>query len=301
MPSIDELIAFARERSLRGPAKTRSAESEAIRLGSGEVRPQLAMIADLVERGELDPDSPWPLALVAEQVKRLARPLGIQAPVSGVEDLRTHDDRRRFGLALVNDPTLAPILVPSAVGWLREAGALDPSGAVALLAEALEQEARRGRIADELDVLVRLGYMDGNAARRKRLKHAFDGSSKPLSRRQRQGRARLLARRGATTWPRGRGRRPGAEGRAAGTRWRDLLACYVELPPAERNRLVALRSRAARTFVRAHAERHGVSLATGKRDWLTVQRELAGRGQLAVLSARLDSAQREKFQRRLFS
>jgi HrpA-like RNA helicase len=119
------------------------------------------------------------------------------------------------------------------------------------------------------------------------------------SRRDVQARRRFLAERHGTLWPDGKGRRPGAEGKKAAARRADLLARFAELDSHERDRAIGLRSNAARRLVTEHAARHGVSLATAKRDWLAVRRTLHGHGQLGTFH--LDAERRAKLDRRLGS
>jgi len=109
----------------------------------------------------------------------------------------------------------------------------------------------------------------------------------PESRRHAQWRRRLLAEmeerdEGTPPWPKGRGRRPGSQGKRVRARQDDLFVRFRGLEGPEQDRFVALRSDAARRFVREHAERHGMSIKTAERDWFAVRRRANEQGFLGV-------------------
>jgi hypothetical protein len=204
---------------------------------------------------------------------------------------------------LVEDDVLAPLLdLPCAAGILGAAAPRDPSGKLAALAEALPNISSE----DEFGVLVRRGLMTEAGAARVRRRVEFglvvgEQTSRLDSRRRARWRNRLLAEidardEGMAPLPEGRGRRPGSEGKRAHGRRQDLRLRFHEMPPSEQERNVTLRSTAARGLVHEHAARHGVSLATAERDWLTVRRQLHETGLLPVIHL---GSKREQLERRL--
>jgi hypothetical protein len=248
------------------PATERAAELEALRLGCGALEASIQQVAELIARDELDPTHPWPAALLWRRMR----------------DLRSVD-------RVVADDVLRPLLdLPFAAEVVRKAASKDPTGGLSLLADALAKI----QYEDEFSVLVRRGLMSEIEAARSRRKVEFDliaGKHKtPMeSRRHSRWRRRLLAELdhledGARPWPKGRGRRPGSEGKRARQRRADLCARFQALASEEQAEIVALRSIAARMLVRQHAEEHGLSPATAARDWLAVRRRLHERGLLPV-------------------
>jgi hypothetical protein len=278
-PTIDEAAAGV-ALSLQGEA-----ELDAIRLGAAGFDAALATVGKLLDAGRLHPEHPWPIALLGQAVRETARPLGLHPDPPGVSSLAGLRERNRLGLALLAHEALGPLLIPAAAGTFAAAARQDPTGAVEKIGHELEWEATLGG-ADEFSVVEG----DLERARMLRLRSVFERDEQPPSRRRLQRLRQSVAAHearldGAKPPPAGKGRRPGAEGKRTAARRADLKAAYLARESDTRTRIAsALRSQEARSLVNDHVERHGVSLATAKRDWLEVQRELAGRGQLGYLT-----------------
>jgi hypothetical protein len=248
------------------PGTERAAELAARRLGSGGLVAQIQLVTELLSCGERELSHHWAVALLWRRVR----------------DLGDVD-------SVVTDDVLGPLLdLPCAAEIVRAAASKNNSGRLGLLADALA----RIESEDEFAVLVRRGLMSEIDAGRARRQVEFDvevGKYEcPIeSRRRAQWQRRLLAEMehleaGARPWPEGRGRQPGTEGKRSQARRADLSARFQALSPDEQADIVALRSGAARMFVRQHADRHHVSLATAERDWLAVRRKLHAQGLLGV-------------------
>jgi hypothetical protein len=264
------------------PATERAAELEALRLGCGALEASTQQVAELIARGKLDPAHPWPAALLWRRVR----------------DLRSGD-------RVVADDVLRPLLdLPFAAEVVRAAASKDPTGGLSLLADALAKI----QYEDEFSVLVRRGLMSEIEAAQRRRQIEFDlvaGRCQwpVVSRRRLQWRRRLLAEMehlegGGKRWPEGRGRRPRSEGKRGQVRRADLCARFEALTPERQASMIGSRRVEARQFVRQHAARHGMSLATAERDWLAVRRQLHARGLLGVSHL---GAKQEQLERRLSS
>jgi hypothetical protein len=138
------------------------------------------------------------------------------------------------------------------------------------------------------------------ARRRIAFEFAIGRHDSPIeSRRRSQWRRRLLAEiehleDGARRWPVGRGRRPGSKGKWSEARRANLRARFQALAPDDQVNFIGLRRVAARQFVREHAERHCISIASAERDWRAVRRQLHEQGLLGVfhLGAKLEQLER---------
>jgi hypothetical protein len=265
------------------PATERSAELEARRLGCGALEALIQEVAELIACGKFDGADPWPGALLLRRVRDL-----------GDADV------------VVTDEVVRPLLdLPCAAEVVRTAtaaAAKDPSGRLGLLADALATI----HTEDEFAVLVRGGWMSKTDAAEARRRIAFEFAvgrhDRPIeSRRRSRWRRSLLAELdhledGARPWPVGRGRRPGSKGARTQARCADMSARFQALTAEEQANIIGQRRLPARSLVRQHAARHGISLATAERDWLAVRRQLHERGLLGVAHL---GAKREPFERRL--
>jgi hypothetical protein len=235
------------------PASSKEADLEATRLGAGQLASHIKQAAELLVRGELDPSHPWPAALLWRRVR----------------DLHSIE-------AVAADDVLAPLVrAPGADGVLRATAAKDPSGKLALLADALAPDWRDsvrpagGLTTDEI-VAKHAGVSTEEVAhyrRERRLRRVGAGLPPEPTEAELAGyqsRRRLQTRRRRVTSyvarldntpapPQGKGRWPGSRGKRTMQRRCELAALWPKLSADER-RPAAL------------AKRLGVSLATAKRD-----------------------------------
>lgn len=266
-----------------GPVSTAKEAHLHVRgLGAGEFPDVIASFGQLISMGDVSAHDHRVVALMHRRVREIGADLNHGGGIPPRDEA--------LARAIACDPVLRPLLRQETVRALLPTMAWDP--------QIGPSAASWARIRDEIDrdemrasFAARSGEPAQSLDRRAwalRIELALTGSLPEPEARADLTRRRRPARPPEVITGVRRGRQPGAAGRACTERLMDLRARYLELPPAEQ---IALANEwgHCRSWLREHADRHGVRESVAYADWKRLRTGLLAQGQLPVLNPLVDA------------